>query len=356
MIINSSFEQKYGMPPISVVHTPGRVNLIGEHIDYNGGMVLPAALPLGVDVALSPRIDAKVHVWSDSFDEVIEADLDRSARFHWADYAIGAVRYARQHGLLKAGADLAIQSNLPAGAGLSSSSALTVGILKAAREVEKSDMSDKDIAIIARQIENEYIGVPCGIMDQMAVAIAGPGEALALNTKTLDYETVPLPERHRFAVIHSGVYRSLTDGNYAARKEECDEAKRILGIEDLCLLEKERFRDADELLDKTLYRRVRHCIGDHYRTLDAIDALKSKDIYRMGMLMRESHKSMRDDFQMSTPEIDALVESLVAQGALGARLTGGGFGGCVVALIRNEIGDSIIDHTLSRHQNAFEVC
>lgn len=355
-MIEGSFEQKYGMPPISVVKTPGRVNLIGEHIDYNGGVVLPAALPLGVDVALSPRIDAKVHVWSDSFDEVFESNLDASARSHWADYAIGAVKYARQYGLVKAGADIAVKSNLPSGAGLSSSSALTVGILKAARDVSASDISDKEIAVLARKVENEYIRVPCGIMDQMAVAIATPGEALALNTKTLDYETVSLPDQHRFAVIHSGIHRSLTDGRYAERKEECDEAKRLLETEDLCLLPKDRYREAGDLLSETLYRRVRHCIGDHYRTIDAIDALKSGDLYRVGMLMRESHKSMRDDFQMSTPEIDALVDSLVANGALGARLTGGGFGGCVVALIRTAIADKVVDGALAQHENAFEVC
>lgn len=355
-MIESSFEQKYGMPPISVVHTPGRVNLIGEHIDYNGGVVLPAALPLGVDVALSPRIDAKVHVWSDSFDEVVEADLNSTAKSHWADYAIGAVLFARKHGLLSGGADVAVTSNLPSGAGLSSSSALTVGILKAAREVAKSTMSDKEIAIIARQVENAYIGVPCGIMDQMAVAIAQPGEALALNTKTLDYEAVPLPEKHRFVVIHSGVYRSLTDGNYAARKEECDAAKQALGIEDLCLLEKECFREAGDILSEPIYRRVRHCINEHYRSLEAVNALKSNDYYRFGKLMRESHISMQSDFEMSTPEIDALVASLMANGALGARLTGGGFGGCVVALIGHGIANEVVDATLAKHEGAFEVC
>lgn len=355
MKIKDHFKQKFAADPAVVVRSPGRVNLIGEHVDYSGGTVLPAVLPVGIDIAMSPRSDSKVHVWSETFEDISETDLDDIQRTSWADYAVGAVLYARRNGLLGGGADLAVSSTIPVGAGLSSSAALIVGILKAARDLSGKQPTNSELAVIARQVENDYIGVPCGIMDQMAVAIAQPGQALALNTGTLDYETVDLPVGYHFAVLHSGQYRALTDGHYKVRKEELDAAKTALGINDLCLLPRDRLGEIDGLPDP-VSRRARHCVSEHHRTLKAVDAMKRQDVQSFAALMNESHVSMRDDFEMSLQPIDALVETTLDNGALGARLTGGGFGGCIVALVPNADIDGWTAKTLRAHPDAFAVC
>jgi galactokinase len=312
--------------------TPGRVNLIGEHIDYNGGLVAPAAIRLGVVTHLAPRKDKLLRIASDRFDGVYEGDGDGAPQ--WAAHAVGALYFAREAGMLSAGADLFIASTIPDGAGLSSSAALIVSILKSARDLARGSMSDVEIALLARRVENEFIGVPCGIMDQMAVALARPGEALALDTKSLRYEIAPLFSDARFIVVHSGVQRRLAEGRYAERRNECEEARRAIGAEYLCLPDPQQQARIGALSGAPL-RRARHCVSEHRRSLAAVAALKAGDSVRFGALMNESHISMRDDFEMSLPAIDALVADAQAQGALGARLTGGGFGGCIVALVPN---------------------
>ena len=326
--------------------SPGRVNLIGEHTDYNGGWVLPAALSVSLTTTLMPRSDDRISVAARGYYETAERNMQDAATNHWSDAAVGALREARSLGLIESGADLAIQSSIPAGSGLSSSAALIVTILKAARKHAGSTLSDTEIALAARRVENDFIGVPCGIMDQMAVAIAKPGKAMALDTETLEYRTVPLPRSHDIVVIHSGHTRKLSDGRYAARKEECDAAKAAFDAEALCPLEPEEIEQASDI-DETVRRRARHCAAEHRRVLTAIDALDAGDVCRFGALMNASHASMRDDFEMSLPGIDTLVESAVELGAVGARLTGGGFGGCIVACVerarRKEWQDKLLD-------------
>lgn len=329
---------------------PGRVNLIGEHTDYNGGMVLPAALSVGLEVALSPRDDATVAVTSNNYDAPAIRDLTDDAVGEWADTCVGAVREANALGLLDGGASLDVTSTIPEGSGLSSSAALIVAILKAAREVGGGTQSDVELAVAARRVENNYMGVPCGIMDQMAVALATPGTAMALDTKTLGYDLAALPTGYEMAVVHSGQTRKLTDGRYAARKEECDAAKRYFGTEDLCLLDQTHVEAAD--LDDTPKRRTLHCVSEHRRVQVALAALQAGDMTLFGALMNQSHISMRDWFEMSLPEIDALVESAVELGALGARLTGGGFGGCIVACIKSGTREAWLGDLLTKHPQA----
>ena len=191
--IQTLFNDAFGAMPARARFTPGRVNLIGEHIDYNGGTVLPLALKLGTMVSFTPRDDKIIRVISDKFDDMAECHLDDVAADNWYDYVLGAMIYANKAGFMQGGADVAVMTNLPFGAGLSSSAALTVGLLKLARDHAQDKTSDTDIAVLARKIENDFIGVPCGIMDQMAVAIAGSGQALALDTQSLHYDLVPLP-------------------------------------------------------------------------------------------------------------------------------------------------------------------
>ena len=328
---------------------PGRVNLIGEHTDYNGGMVLPAALSVGLELTLSPRSDDNVIARSNGYDNV-QRDLSESANEDWSDPVVGALREARKMGLLANGADVEIASTIPAGSGLSSSAALIVAIFKAAREVAASDQTDAELAVAARRVENEYMGVPCGIMDQMAVALATPGSAMALDTRSLEYELVELPASHTIAVIHSGVFRKLTEGRYAERKEECDIAKTYFGTDDLCLLEPDAIAQAS--LAEIPRKRAMHCATEHRRVLAAVDALKANDIAALGAAMNESHLSMRDDFEMSVPQIDALVSDAQELGATGARLTGGGFGGCIVACVENSEFDDWLAKLLEAHPRA----
>ncbi len=329
---------------------PGRVNLIGEHTDYNGGFVLPAALSVGIKVTLSQRSDSAVAVSSNNYDAPAIRDLADDAVGEWADPCVGGVREAVALGMLSGGATLDVTSTIPEGSGLSSSAALIVAILKAARTAAGNGPSDIEIAVAARRVENNYMGVPCGIMDQMAVALASPGTAMALDTKALEWQILPLPTGYEMAVIHSGVTRKLTDGRYAARKEECDAAKRYFGTEDLCLLDRDAVDRAD--LDDVPKRRTLHCVTEHQRTVAAAAALRAGDVAKLGRLMNESHASMRDLFEMSLPEIDELVASAVELGAVGARLTGGGFGGCIVACIEAGKREVWLEKLLERHPEA----
>ncbi len=354
MEIETIFEKKFGYPPQETRFTPGRVNLIGEHIDYNGGRVLPFALELGISASLKPRTDKRVRIYSDKFEILAERTVDDVAAGEWSDYALGAVIYANRAGFITAGADIALSTTLPFGAGLSSSAALTVGLLKLARDCGGARMSNTDISILARKLENEFIGMPCGIMDQMAVSIAQSGQALSLDTHTLEFELIDLPKNVHMAVIHSGEYRRLAEGHYKVRKEECDAVKSRLGRDDICLMTNAQLESLSGL-EETIIKRARHCVSEHRRVIAAIDAIRSGDLAMLGRLMNESHMSMRDDFEMSLPSIDVLVEDAVKFGAIGARLTGGGFGGCIVACVDREHLAPWTKSLLAAHPAAFTV-
>ena len=334
----------------ATARSPGRVNLIGEHTDYNGGWVLPAALSVGLEASLSLRSDDAIAIGAEPFGSD-RRTIEDGARDQWSDPIVGALREARSLGLIDGGADVAITSTIPAGAGLSSSAALIVTILKAARQLAGSNLSDTEIAVAARRVETDYIGVPVGIMDQMAVAIARPGEAIALDTRSLEYRLVALPAGYSVEVIHSGVTRKLSDGRYKVRKEECDAAREAFGQEDICLLDPASIEAASGI-DDVVKRRALHCATEHRRVLASLDALKKGDIAELGALMNASHVSMRDDFEMSVPPIDALVADAVELGAVGARLTGGGFGGCIVAIVREDRRGSWLEALLKRHPGA----
>jgi len=355
MTLEEQFSSVFSTQPAHRNFTPGRVNLIGEHTDYNGGIVLPTALELGVSMAFTPRADGLLRIFSDKFDGVAERSIHDDASDHWSDYLTGAVIRARELGLIKGGADIAVQTTLPFGAGISSSAAITVGFLKLARDHAGQEISDTDIALAAKRVENDFIGMPCGIMDQMAVAIARPGQALALDTDTLEYELVDLPADYQMAVIHSGVFRQLSEGRYKIRKEECDAVKAALGHDNIC-----RISDAElqglSTLSGTLQRRARHCMREHRRTLQAVDCLKHGRMTEFGGLMNESHASMQDDFEITVPAIDSLALDAVKLGALGARMTGGGFGGCIVACVAKDRLGAWQAALLKNHPDAFAVC
>ena len=346
------FSDMFNNAPELTEFTPGRVNLIGEHTDYNGGMVLPTALDLGVSIQFTARPDPTIQVHSDQFKDVAIRTLRDCSHDHWSDYVVGAIKLANAEGVFAGGADVAIQTTLPFGAGLSSSAAVTVGMLKLLCRSSGKLLPDEEIATLARRVENEFIGVPCGIMDQMAVAIASAGQALALQTDTLEYDLVDLPSDYHMAVIHSGVVRQLNEGRYKERKEECDQVKAVLGHDNICQISDAEFQTLNAL-PSPVQRRARHCMSEHRRTKKAVECLRQNEILKFSQLMVESHASMRDNFEITTPEIDRLVEDAVGLGAAGARMTGGGFGGCIVACVPAQELDRWRDRLLARHSDAY---
>lgn len=354
MSIGDVFQKTFGTSAIATASVPGRVNLIGEHTDYNGGAVLPAGLDCRIQVAIAPTSDPTIRIHSTRFDGTIERPIGDPKREDWTDYAMGAAAKAAELGWLTGGLNISIDSNVPDGAGVSSSAALITAILRTANPNARSAESAVEIAKHARAVENDYIGMPCGIMDQMAVGLADHDKALALNTSTLDYEVIDIPNDWTFAVIHSGVRRELADGRYKARFEECQAAADALQTKELCLLNSAQLIQMTQL-PENLRKRTQHVTSEHRRTLDATAAMKAKDMPTFARLMIDSHWSYSQDFEASTPIIDALVEDAVANGAKGARLTGGGFGGCIVALYEASDADAHIQSLLSRHPDAWRV-
>ncbi|MCG8440250.1 MAG: galactokinase [Caulobacterales bacterium] len=329
------FHTVFARAPEAESFTPGRVNLIGEHLDYNGGLVLPLSLAIGVDVAIAANGGGTHRIHSSEFGETAERPVGDRPRDHWSDYCVAALAKAHDQGLLDGGMDVTLASAIPPGSGLSSSAALIVGVLSAAGARAGAPRDPVATALAAQAVENDALGVPVGIMDQMAVAVAAPGEALALDTKTLAYEIASVPGDWRFTVIHSGVRRALNDGRYADRRRECEAAAAALGASDLCLLNPDQ-RARIDTLAPPLAGRARHAASEHERTRRAVDAMRGGEARAFGALMNASHVSMRDDFEITTPVIDRIVARAVEAGALGARMTGGGFGGCIVALSRGD--------------------
>jgi galactokinase len=356
MIAKAAFERAFGAAPDAVATTPGRVNLIGEHTDYNGGLVFPTAIErfTSVAIARNPAHDEDV-IASATFEGVVRRSAASPRRGDWSDYAAGALDAARARGFCVGGAQVFIDSDVPAGAGLSSSAALIVAVLKAAAAATGAAIALTDIALLAQKVENDFIGVPCGIMDQMAVAHAAPGFAIALDTASLAFEKVALPADFHFAVVHSGVTRKLEDGRYAERRRECEQAAQMLGVPLLCRMDDATLARA-RAETSAEFRRAVHAATEHRRVIAAVAALKAGDIGCFGALMDESHASMRDDFDVSTPEIDRLVETARAEGAVGARLTGGGFGGCIVACVPRARLDGWRSAILGKHPAARFVC
>ena len=307
---------------------PGRVNLIGEWVDFNGGLVLPVALECSVMLKIVAQGLALDCVSSATFGDEAVFDLDAPAASHWADYVRGGLQFARAQGWVSGGQSVEIESDIPAGAGLSSSAAVIVATLKALRP-SPDVMDDVAVAHAARAIENEFIGVPCGIMDQMAVSVGTPGAALAFDTRTGDHRLIQIPEDWDFAVFHSGIHRELADGRYKERREECMAAAKALQLRYLCDAQVDQL----DALPWELAARARHVASEDRRARRAVDALESGDRALFGALMNDSHTSQSQDMQISTPEVDALVADARAAGAIGVRQTGGGFGGCLVALL-----------------------
>ncbi|WP_340693794.1 galactokinase family protein [Hyphomonas sp.] len=307
---------------------PCRVNLIGEWIDFNGGIVLPMTLQPSVTVQVASNGSSVDRIKSPGFAVCPDFAVDAPAEDHWSDYVRGALQYARNRNWIENGQDVSVESGIPAGAGLSSSAAIIVATLKAT-SAGFADIDGDALAFAAKEIENNFIGVPCGIMDQMAVALGEPGKVLALDTSDCTYFLLDLPETWTVVVVHSGIRRSLSDGRYRVRRNECLESAAALGVDYLCSAS---LQSTDTLVEPLL-KRARHAISEAKRSRSAIEALRTADRSGFGRIMNESHASLRDDMEVSVPGIDDLVADAIGLGADGARITGAGFGGCIVALV-----------------------
>jgi galactokinase len=330
-----TFESLYGAAPTIRASAPGRVNLIGEHTDYNGGFVLPTTIPQRTRVEMRPRSGGLVRALSVDvgeqtvFEYVVGAE---SRRGRWTDYLQGITWALVAEGFAVGGADLFITSTVPLGAGLSSSAALEIALLRAFREAYALPIDDVALALMGQRAENDFVGAPVGVMDQLACLLAGDGQALFLDTRSLEWSLVPMPRSADLVVLDSGVAHSHAKGDYRARRAECEEAARLLGVAALGDL---RAADMPRIarLPDPLGRRARHVVTEDDRVLAAVEALRAGDVRTLGRLFYASHASMRDDFDVSIPEIDLIVELASRRpDVFGARLTGGGFGGAVVML------------------------
>ncbi|MFB7250006.1 galactokinase [Microbacterium sp. NPDC056234] len=352
------FASMTGHEPDGVWSAPGRVNLIGEHTDYNEGFVLPFAIPHRTVAAVGVRGDdrGRVRVASTFAAEPVEVALGELGDLfptptgaapavpEWAAYPLGVAWAMQDAGITGAGVDIAIASDVPVGAGLSSSAAIEGAAASALNDLWSAGLDKTALARIGRRAENEAVGAPTGIMDQMATMIGGVDTAIFLDCRSLEAQQVPLAVAEAglaILVIDTRVKHAHSTGGYRERREACERGAQIMGVPSLRDVSVDDLPRAAELMDDVTFRRVRHIVTENQRVLDTVAALRAEGPRAIGDLLVASHASMRDDFEISVPELDTAVESALAAGAIGARMTGGGFGGAAIALIDADATDAV---------------
>lgn len=332
-----------------IYRAPGRVNLIGEHTDYNDGFVMPAAVGFYTWVAAAARIDRKLVIRSENLHEQVEVSLDElpaKGKHHWSDYVVGVAKMLDSSGRPLSGANLLINGNVPQGAGLSSSASLEVAVGSALLDVTGKTAEPKEVALLCQRAENEFVGARCGIMDQFIASHGRRGMALLLDCRSLEYRLLPLPEEARLVICNTMVRHSLAAGEYNKRRSECEQGVQILarhlpGVRALRDVMPADFETLSHELPEKVMRRCRHVIAENARVVEAADVLERGNLEEFGNLMSQSHQSLRDDFEVSCPELDRMVElAEKVEGVYGARMTGGGFGGCTVNLVRADCVDT----------------
>lgn len=351
-LVAAKFQEKYGASP-RIFRAPGRVNLIGEHTDYNDGFVMPAAIGSYTWIAAARREDHILEVYSGHFDEKINLSLDRLAgppRRHWSDFIRGVAATLQDAGHLLSGANLFIHGEVPLGAGLSSSASLEVCTALALSSLSGIDVPFLELVKLCQKAEHEYVGTRCGIMDQFIASFGAAGHALMLDCRSLEYELLPMPQDVRLVVCNSMVKHELASGEYNLRRADCEAGVKLLqpylpeirALRDVQIADLEAYQ---QVLPTTVYRRCRHVVTENQRVLEAAKALQSGDVDRFGHLMYRSHASLRDDYQVSCRELDLLVHlASSSPDVYGARMTGGGFGGCTVNLIKTDAASSFKTH------------
>lgn len=344
----AAFQDRFG-EKARIYRAPGRVNLIGEHTDYNGGFVLPAAINLSCWVGIAARADRKLVVYSENFKEQVEVELDAIGSWSsngWASYPLGVAWSLEQAGQRLRGANLYVRGDVPLGAGLSSSAAIEVATALALLENSARSMERKELALLCQRAENEFVGARCGIMDQFIACHGQVGHAMLLDCRSLQWRPVPLPQNAALVVCNSMVKHDLAVNEYNARRAECEEGvnklKAVLpaihSLRDVSIADLEKHRD---LLPEMIFRRCRHVVTENERVLQTSAAFEKGDTTAIFEFMAASHASLRDDYEVSCRELDVLVEIASSQeGVLGARMTGGGFGGCTVNLVQKDSVES----------------
>lgn len=351
------FEEVFGYSSENLYFSPGRINLIGEHTDYNGGKVFPCAITMGTYGIVAPREDKMVYAFSDNLPELgtlsfsLE-DITYEKEDNWTNYVKGMLLYIQEKlGEFSHGFDLFIYGTIPNGASLSSSASLEVLTGVIANDLYQANLSGETIAKLGMRVENEFLNLNSGIMDQFIIANAKKGHALLLDTNTLEYEQIPLnlPD-HKIVIMNSLTRRELVDSEYNTRREQCEEAlemlQKVVSISSLGELSESEFEEYKyAITDSVLARRAKHAVYENVRTEKAAEALRNNQLEAFGQLMNESHLSLHEDYEVTVKETDFLVRSAWRQeGVLGARMTGGGFGGCCIAIVENDEVDSFIDH------------
>ncbi len=344
-----------------VFRAPGRVNLIGEHTDYNDGFVFPMAIDFYTTVAVRPTNDRKLYVRSQNMDELIAIDLNENnqRRNHWSDYVAGMAWVIEQEGFHLPGASLYIESDVPVGSGLSSSAALEMSTGLALMSTINTELATIKLALLGQKAENQFVGMNCGIMDQFVSVHGKKDHALFLDCRTLDFQLVPLQaDDVRIVICNTMVKHELGTSEYNKRRAECEQGVEIMrndftGIKALRDVSLEQFESVQEKLPDVVRKRCRHVISEDERTQRSIRALNDNDLELFGQLMNQSHDSLRDDYEVSCTELDKMVSIARNQkGVLGARMTGGGFGGCTVNLVKADVVEDFVETIARRYENA----
>lgn len=360
---SESFHLQFGYQPEESFHAPGRVNLIGEHTDYNDGFVLPAAINFGTSVVAAKRSDSIVRVCACNFEnQVAEFDLNQSInkceQYPWSNYVRGVCDQLQKAGYQLTGADMAIAGDVPYGAGLSSSAALEVVLIRALLELSGSTIDPTQAALLGQKTENEFIGAKTGIMDQLIIAHGKKDHAVLIDCRSLSTQPVSMDPDFKIVIFNSNVRRGLVDSEYNTRREQCQTAADALKVSHLRDADMPMLETIKDQLDEVIYRRARHVITENERTLQAGEALNSRDWPTLGRLMAESHQSMQMDFEITVPPIDGLVRIIqesLAEGDGGARMTGGGFGGCVVSLVHHSLVDKVVNNVSENYEKEFGI-
>jgi galactokinase len=349
--LREDFVQRYGTTP-QIFRAPGRVNLIGEHTDYNDGFVMPVAIQFYAYVAIAPRLEQRIRVHSRNFGESAEFSLAENGegpKGHWSDYVRGVARVLRGYGIPVSGADMMIGSEVPVGSGLSSSAAIEVASVLALLSVADRKLSPIEIARACQKAEHEYVGSMCGIMDQFIACFGRAGQAVLLDCRSLTYEFLAADKAVRIVICNTGVKHEHASSGYNRRRADCYagvsaiKAHRMPTISALRDVTSKSLEDCKDCLPQTVYRRCRHVVTENERVTRAAKVLKSHDMETFGMLMYDSHLSLRDDYEVSSKELDLMVEiARTVPGVYGARMTGGGFGGCTVNLVRADATEEFI--------------
>ena len=355
------FEKQFGYKPAGVWSAPGRVNLIGEHTDYNEGFVLPFAIDRRTYAAVGLRSDQLARIASSFAGEVIEFEISKISKGSvsgWSAYPLGVAWALVQAGATSQGFDLYVESNVPVGAGLSSSAAIECSVALALNDLWGAGLSKNVLAKVGQKAENEIVGAPTGIMDQTASLFGQADHAVFLDCRTLDAKATALALEENgleIVVMDTRVAHRLTDGGYAARRDSCEKASSLIGVSSLRDVTVESLDAAKHLLDDVVYKRAKHVVTENERVQQTVKLLAESGPKSIGQLMIDSHSSMRDDFQISITELDVAVETALSEGAVGARMTGGGFGGAAIALIDSQKVASLTKAVIDKfEQEGFE--